>query len=84
MTTKSRAAIIDKATEAANTCYIIIRQFERGRISLREMHEALMREAARHKYSPAYVEAAAEAISARSAREYKATMTAAIQRTAEA
>ena len=74
----------EKAHEAAQTFYMILRQFERGRISAAEMDEAIFRTVARHKYSEEYTRAATEAIRAKRAVDYIESMSAEITRAAEA
>ena len=74
----------EKAHEAAQTFYMILRQFERGRISAAEMDEAIFRTVARHKYSEEYTRAAAEAIRAKRAIDYIENMSAEIMKAVEA
>lgn len=83
MTPKAKAARIEKAHEAAQTFYMILRQFERGRISTAEMDKAIFQTVARHKYSNEYITAAAEAIRANRAIDYIENMAAEITRAAE-
>lgn len=74
----------EKAHEAAQTFYMILRQFERGRISAAEMDKAIFQTVARHKYSEEYTRAATEAIRAKRALDYIENMSAEITRAAEA
>lgn len=74
----------EKAHEAAQTFYMILRQFERGRISAAEMDKAIFQTVTRHKYSPEYIHAATEAIRATNARSYLESITEDIRRAAEA
>jgi len=84
MTPKAKAARIEKAHEAAQTFYMILRQFERGRISAAEMEKAIFQTVARHKYSAEYTRAATEAIKAKRAIDYIESISAEIIRSAEA
>lgn len=84
MYTKAQEAYINKANEAAHTFYIILRQFERGRMSAAEMDKAIFQTVARHKYSREYTHAATEAIKATSARRYSESIAEDIRRAAEA
>lgn len=84
MTPKAKAARIEKAHEAAQTFYMILRQFERGRISAAEMDKAIFQTVARHKYSEEYTRAATEAIKAKRAIDYIESISAEIIRSAEA
>ena len=84
MYTKAQEAYIKKANEAARTFYMILRQFERGRISAAEMDKAIFQTVSRHKYSREYLHAATEAIRATSARSYSENITEDIRRAAEA
>jgi len=74
----------EKAHEAAQTFYMILRQFERGRISAAEMNKAIFQTVTRHKYSEEYTRAATEAIRAKRAVDYIEAMSAEITRAAEA
>jgi len=74
----------EKAHEAAKTFYMILRQFERGRISAAEMDKAIFQTVTRHKYSEEYTRAATEAIRATNARSYLESITEDIRRAAEA
>lgn len=84
MNPKHKQAHIEKAHEAAQTFYMILRQFERGRISAAEMDKVIFQTVARHKYSSEYIAAAAEAIRANRAIDYIESMSAEIMRAAEA
>lgn len=84
MCTKAQQARTEKAQEAAHTFYMILRQFERGRISAAEMDKAIFQTVSRHKYSREYLHAATEAIRATSARSYSENITEDIRRAAEA
>lgn len=75
---------IQHATEAAQTFCAVIANFERGRLSLCEMNEAIFRTVARHKYSEPYIRIAAEAIRANSSRAFMAAVTEDIRTAAEA
>ena len=74
----------EKAHEAAQTFYMILRQFERGRISATEMDKAIFQTVSRHRYSPEYIRAAAEAIRAKRAVDYIESMSAEIMKATEA
>ena len=74
----------EKAHEAIQTFYMILRQFERGRISAAEMDKAIFQTVTRHKYSEEYIRAAAEAFRAKRAVDYIESMSAEIMRAAEA
>ena len=74
----------EKAHEAAQTFYMILRQFERGRISAAEMDKAIFQTVARHKYSEEYTRAATEAIRAKRAVDYIEAMSAETMKAAEA
>ncbi len=74
----------EKAHEAAQTFYMILRQFERGWISAAEMDKAIFQTVTRHKYSPEYIHAAAEAIRAKRAVDYIEAMSAETMKAAEA
>ena len=84
MNPKHKQAHIEKAHEAAQTFYMILRQFERGRISAAEMDEAIFRTVTRHKYSPEYIHAAVDAIRAKRAVDYIESMSAETMKAAEA
>ena len=83
MTPKAKAARIEKAHEAAQTFYMILRQFERGRISAAEMDKAIFQTVARHKYIKEYTRAATEAIKAKMAIDYIESISAEIMRAAD-